>query len=547
MSGAVSAGAYSSGVMDFLIEALDNWYEQKQIQQQLHGEDYSQWEIPAHDVTIKAISGTSAGAVTTAIAAASLFEEITPVTQDPGEPAVKDNKFYDAWVQKIDISQLLKSQDLANPQDPLLSVLDSSILDAIGQDVINSVIDNKKPLKKRPYLADTLQVYMCVTNLRGVPYLIPTKGEDPNVTGHGMVLHADYMHFALGINPQLTGHAIALNPDGSDASAWKLMVESALASSAYPVGLARRKLQRSSVNEYSKIWEKVSGLMPTSSSIKPETSLIGTGTYEFIAVDGGSLNNEPIELVREHLRNGEQQNSQAPQKAKRATVLIDPFPNDVTQENPQDNLLSIFLRLFDALMANARFKPEELILAQNEDIYSRFLISPVRNGDRKKPLACGSLGAFGGFLHRSFRHHDYMLGRRNCQKFLKEHFVLLASNPLFNCWSEKLKNNPKWQVRQQGREQADFLPIIPLVGSAEKEITLPTWPQYPKEQLNSLEKQIKERMQNVIPRLMNELPNDWWLRNGLNLLWNFKRGMLVKKIRDRIQKDLIDYDLLQDS
>lgn len=46
LSGAVSAGAYSSGVIDFLIEALDNWYQQKQVQQQLHGDDYSQWEIP---------------------------------------------------------------------------------------------------------------------------------------------------------------------------------------------------------------------------------------------------------------------------------------------------------------------------------------------------------------------------------------------------------------------------------------------------------------------------------------------------------------------
>lgn len=136
MAGAVSASAYSSGVIDFLIEALDNWYQQKQIQQQLRGEDYSQWEIPSNDVIIKAISGTSAGAITAAVAAAFLFDEITPVTQEPGEQPV-NNKFYEAWVQKIDISEFLKTRDLADPKAKLLSILDFSILDAIGKDIIS--------------------------------------------------------------------------------------------------------------------------------------------------------------------------------------------------------------------------------------------------------------------------------------------------------------------------------------------------------------------------------------------------------------------------
>jgi hypothetical protein len=543
LSGAVSAGAYSSGVIDFLIEALDNWYQQKQIQQQLHGEDYSQWEIPCHDVIIKAISGTSAGAVTAAIAISSFYDDIKPVTQDLKEQPVKNNKFYESWVQKIDISQFLKSKDLANPQAPLLSVLDSSILDTIGKDVINSVINNKNALKQRPYLADPLQVYMCVTNLRGVPYLISTQGANPNIKGHRMINHADYMHFALGTNPQLAGNAIPLNPNGSDVSAWQLMVDSALASSAYPVGLAARNLTRSSIKEYEKRWWKVP--IPTSKgqgytyrSISPDISLVGTEPYEFIATDGGSVNNEPIELVREILRDGEQHNPREPQQAKRATVLIDPFPNDVAAVNPQDNLLSIMMRLFYSLMANARFKPEELVLAQDEDIYSRFLISPVREGDRISPLACGSINAFGGFFDQSFRHHDYILGRRNCQKFLKDYFVLSPSNPLFNCWPETLKTNPKWQVRQQDEDNAYFLPIIPLVGSAAKEVPLPEWPKYPKEKLNSLEQQINARLQDVVSRLMTQFANDALLRSALSLIWFFKRGRLVKKIRAYIEEDL---------
>jgi hypothetical protein len=276
---------------------------------------------------------------------------------------------------------------------------------------------------------------MCVTNLRGVPYLVSKQGADPNIKGHRMIHHADYMQFALGTNPESESNAILLNPNGGNVNAWQLMVDAALASSAYPVGLAPRNLVRSSIKEYEQRWKVKTPLSKEKSSpdrsITTDISLVGTGPYEFVVVDGGTVNNEPIELVRGFLRDGEQHNQRKPQQANRATVLIDPFPNDVAVENPKYDLLNIVMRLFYSLMANARFKPEELILAQDEDIYSRFLISPVRDGDHLSPLACGSVRAFGGFLHQIFRHHDYILGRRNCQKFLKDYFVLSLSNQLY--------------------------------------------------------------------------------------------------------------------
>jgi hypothetical protein len=43
-----------------------------------------------------------------------------------------------------------------------------------------------------------------------------------------------------------------------------------------------------------------------------------------------------------------------------------------------------------------------------------------------KALQCATLAAFGGFFARGFRAHDYELGRRNCQKFLLDHFVFPA-------------------------------------------------------------------------------------------------------------------------
>lgn len=547
MAGAVSAGAYTAGVIDFLFEALDQWYLQKNAQQQQYGDDFAQWEIPPHDVLIKAMSGASAGAIVTSLTVSSLYGEIIPVIDDPKDQSVK-NQLYTSWVQRIDISHFLKTHDLEKPQDPVLSFLDSTILEDIGKDVLK-----REPLRApRPYIADPLQIYLCVTNLRGVPYVIQAQTANANLPGHRMIKHADFMHFTIGQNQSSVNGAIALNPDKSDIKNWQLLIDSALASSAFPVGLAPRQLERSSINEYNnRLWEMLlfdgdvnQSPKPRFRTIIPEKSLVGEGIYQFTSVDGGIISNEPIELVRTALRGNEQTNQEDARKARHATLLIDPFPNDVNAVNPENNLLSLVSRMFRSLVNQVRFKPDELILAMEEDIYTRFLIAPERN-DRPvdKQLACGSLNAFGGFLLQEFRHHDYVLGRRNCQRFLQKHFVLSANNPLFNSWSDSLKNNPQWQVQDAGNTDK-FLPIIPLMGSAKNVVNLPPWPKYRQQDLRLLEQQIEQRMQVVIPRLINLSINDGFTRTVLNFLWFMKRGRLVRTVKSLIEDNLQKYGQL---
>ena len=50
MAGSVSAGAYTAGVMDYLFEALNNWYAKK---------DKGDPGIPDHDVLIDVFGGSS--------------------------------------------------------------------------------------------------------------------------------------------------------------------------------------------------------------------------------------------------------------------------------------------------------------------------------------------------------------------------------------------------------------------------------------------------------------------------------------------------------
>ncbi len=116
MAGAVSGGAYTAGVVDFLIEALDAWQEAKDA-----GED-----VPPHDVRVVVMTGTSAGAMNTALATVELNENFDSVHEVPAPPGVSArNKGYKSWVEEIDIVKLLGTCDLDNGENPLRSILTS--------------------------------------------------------------------------------------------------------------------------------------------------------------------------------------------------------------------------------------------------------------------------------------------------------------------------------------------------------------------------------------------------------------------------------------
>src|SRR5690349_1151112 len=71
MAGAISAGAYTAGVIDFLIEALDEWEAAKRHARE-NPDDPKSRECPMHEVKIKVMAGASAGGMTAAIAAGML-------------------------------------------------------------------------------------------------------------------------------------------------------------------------------------------------------------------------------------------------------------------------------------------------------------------------------------------------------------------------------------------------------------------------------------------------------------------------------------------
>ncbi|OYY94818.1 MAG: hypothetical protein B7Y41_04405 [Hydrogenophilales bacterium 28-61-23] len=540
MAGAVSAGAYTGGVMDFLIQALDAWQKAK---------DAGEADAPRHEVRLKVMAGTSAGGMTAGIACGALGSDFAPVT-DPFQPDPA-NKLFDSWVKRIDIAMLLGEADLADENRPVRSLLDSSPLDAIARDAL----DFKPRAEPRAWVSEPLHVLTTVSNLRGVPYNIPFRGDYRE--GHEMYAHADYVHFLVSVGGAAT-EASALSLDWARQTRidnWRRLENAALATGAFPVGLAPRALKLERTLYDHRTW-----------SIPAQGSPVGVGACSFIhthrpipahwpesmrqhpdyatlCVDGGVMNNEPFDLARRIMLDGDCACPRGAENATRAIVMVDPFPGadtDVGKYEAKDDVISTFMSMFTAMKNQARFKPEDLALAQEDDVYSRFLIAPTRD-DERHPIACGALGGFSGFLSEDFRRHDFMLGRRNCQAFLRKHFVLSAKHPLFANWSEEQRN--RFETIEDGQA---FLPIIPLLDTAESVCAVPEWPRYSGAQLDVLGEKIGNRYDTLMDRFAHQFAKDNWLaRQALKLFANRKKNDAVNWACKRIQTEFKVFKLMR--
>jgi hypothetical protein len=464
MAGAISAGAYTAGVMDFLIEALDAWEAEKAKPDSA---------VPRHEVRLRVLSGASAGGMTSAISTVALSSEIDPVRDPANPPPPERNRLYDAWVRQIDIIKLLGTSDIES-SGTVKSLLNAAPLQGIAEAALVS------PVRQSPrnYVSDPLVVMLSVANLRGVPYSFKML-DGSGSARYGMFEHMDHMRFAMSRSPTCTDAGRLLVPADAPNGEWPKLVMAALASGAFPGGLAPRLLERPYADYDGRY------------SCRPLWPA-GEGPYQFLCVDGGLIDNEPLELARRYLSGGtEEQNPRDGDKARRAVVLIDPFPNDASLSDsyaPKDSLGSVVVGMFSALKNQARFKPQELELAELPQIYSRFMIAPSRRdkaGDPIEPaIASGIMEGFGGFLHETLRQHDFQLGRRNCQAFLKWHFALPESNPIVAGsdpavsarFHVRERNGSTDVFERKDGSQVPFLPIIPLVGTAAIEVPAPAPP-----------------------------------------------------------------------
>ena len=445
MAGAISAGAYTAGVLDFLTEALDEWYKAKAAGA----------AVPSHDIQIEVISGASAGGMCAAISAIMLqedFQHIHDTTQTE-----TSNRFYESWVNSIDIRELLKTDDLRK-SSTVVSLLDSSIIDKIAS---YALTPDRLSAKPRPYLSPDLTLFLTLTNLRGVPYSL--NGEAPGSTEETTFFYGDRICFKTVRSDSerpvpTTAHPIPFAQSDSRGD-WDLLRTAAMATGAFPIFLAPRVLSRR-FNEYCPAtWEtaasKIEGTPPpTAPNFPPDLS----NPFQTLNVDGGVTNNDPYNYANDFLHSDvlppapprDPKSKDDRLTVDRAVIGIAPFPT--TEEyrvkfsaEQRSGIFSALPNLFSALISQSRFFGESLSAIMTGTTFSRFVIAPsdhelvvaheeasCKNPRTVRPqppaLQCATLGAFGGFFERAFRAHDYALGRRNCQKFLCDSFLLPIDN-----------------------------------------------------------------------------------------------------------------------
>lgn len=573
MAGAVSAGAYTAGVLDFLVEALTAFEAEKAARPGTYP-----WRV-----RIRVISGASAGAIVGAIFASTLRPGIRPVrSQQPAAGA--SNPLFDAWVERVDISGLLGEADLARA--PLSSLLDSTALDRIAAEALAVNWAPGGP-QLPAFVGGPLELYFTINNLRGVPYGIDFRGDGAQAV-YGMTLHADSIRFRLdpGSEASEDGETVVLGRQNGTGGGWGQLGQAALASGAFPIGLAPRALKRTQAEIYNqRLWT-----LPEFHAAQPgvnarctvqapiPTALpaaVCTAAYDYVNVDGGTIDNEPFELGRRTLAldRDREHNPRSPHAADCAVLMIDPFPCPpvftADYKVPEGlRLLPAAKHLLSASIQQMRFKLPELMLADHPDVYSRFLITPVRYGaDGLRvqlpgtPIACGTLGGFGGFLNRAFRAHDYLLGRLNCQQFLRRHFVLAGDNPLFggtagpgSDYDQRFGRKPTDPADTYDGAPVQLVPILPLFGSAadapidgfqpRAPFGLP-WPQIRESGLQPVQDGLKSRADAVVGALLKENVESSIGRFALNSAWRvFGRSRVLDKTMGMVRDALAVAGLL---
>ena len=120
---------------------------------------------------------------------------------------------------------------------------------------------------------------------------------------------------------------------------------------------------------------------------------------------------------------------------------------------------------------------------------------PTRCRPRTTSRAGCSAG-FGGFLDQQFREHDFLLGQRNCQNFLRH-----------------------WTQSKFRFTAPDDPWVVRLCGHALTEIPAPDWPRMSMAVLQEVSRRIKLRAEILVPALVAQEVASPLLRKLIGLVW----------------------------
>ncbi|MEK9968730.1 MAG: hypothetical protein VW600_06320 [Ferrovibrio sp.] len=518
-AGAVSGGAYAAGALDFLYEALNEWQQAKDRNE----------SVPDHAVVLKGAAGASAGAIGNALTAIAPWHGIHPIrdlvhTDSQGHAiGLTDakqaanwqrNEFFRSWVVESNREQLFSTTDV-DREGIVPSLLNADMVDGIRDNLLDRLNAAAIAPPAYPFIATPYQLSLSVTNLPGLPYSISMEGDDRE--GQVVTTHSDYVHFTIeglggtalaSVHEPEPGLSLPM-PQPAVRAAWQPLGEAVAASAAFPVGFRSRLIKQKGSVYDTRLWAvPAPPNAPTSTVTQaiPPAYRPMPQDYGYWAIDGGIVDNEPVELARRILAGPGGRMLRDADAAHRALLLLDPFPDALpvyTEPGPMPGMLTVAGSLFGLWLQQTRFRPHELAVAAAEDVRSRFLLAPVRTSDGERltgarAICGGGLGGFAAFLCEIYRLHDFQLGRRNMQKFLRDHFTLDSANPVFGNWFARHPDAAQRWLHSDGE-----CPIIPLCGTAAQEVLPYPWPAGVPlaEQCAPL---VKTRLFAVVPRLLDE-------------------------------------------
>ena len=563
MAGAVSAGAYTAGVLDYLIETLDLWEKAKEKNRKL-GVMHPEYDhtIPMHQVELDVISGSSAGGISGSLTLMALADKHFK-SYNKDNPTGNNNIFYKSWVdmgntpKESTVDKLLKNDDLAEYGE-VRSLLNTQAIDVIADEAL--AVREQRPIPK--YASDSLDVILTTTNLRGINFMVnfDDSGRD---TSKGTVItnHGGFFRYKLKNDKYPTGipqkeDELFYALDISNEKHLQYLKDATLSTAAFPIGLKSREVAISA--EYIKRYPKY--LFNKSKGIEP---LLPDGDiYKFNSVDGGVINNEPYGIGLKVLK---EKNPKSIEACKYGVIMIDPFPNkDHDVSESKSGIMGVAGGLLKALRNQVMFNQDGILDALDMSDRTKFLIEPVRkiekNGEWVRPkndLAAAPIGGFAGFLSRDFREHDFQLGRKNCQVFLRYYFAVASEEiekRLSIVPNSAIKDRYQFSVPAMDPNGEKFFPIIPDMrvlrnfdnqvdkinyGNDAEIKELP----YPKMSFSEFENRYKSKIKDRIGLIVKHLLKNKFLSFLANFFYAKNAG--YNFVKDALYKELKENDLLK--
>jgi len=541
LAGAVTAGAYTAGVLDYLLNTLDCWqaeYDKNEIDKE------GNRKVAEPNVIIDAITGASAGSIVAAVTLLALSTKRYENVKDANQQETGKNLLFDTWVNlglqpgKSMTDKLFSDTDL---KEGVKSILNTDWI----TDLIAELMKDWHDLEKNDlpaYINKELKVLMTLSNLRGIPLEL-SFSSGSGAIAHTMSYHKAFAYFKLN-KKQDDPDKTTLPLDLKDPGDVRLLLECSRASGAFPIGLKSVPFSTAVPKEYieANLDEIFNGAKINARIEEP---------YNFMAVDGGMTNNEPIaeairilnprhktpplgEKITTILNDGVENKIPAEKqiasiyealkvekRANKPIIMIDPFPNysfpvkkptpltedQIKEKYLNDALMQVVPKLYETLRNQVLFKESDI-----GDLFSndsqKGMIWPTRAVDKnnyRNAIASAALGGFAGFFRREFLKHDYMLGQKNCRSFLRNYFYAERKN---SDWPSAMQVKFAFPS-EDGKESLPIIPDfrIPPKDVVDEEILVGVFPQVKFDDLitKDLQPNIERRVSAVLDILIEDI------------------------------------------